>query len=375
MSDSLVRVAEWKPLPTRSHSFYSVGCSWFLWQIRHFRANMKTPSILTFAGTFLLIGIGWAGIRSAQALQDTPAAAEKPAEAPGSDEASGKTPAAEPTGEDAAQADALLEEARSRLEDRQSLQADMLQQIIVGERKLTAEGTYISGSPYPKLRLEYRIRVGTMQGSLTEVCDGLILHTEKAVGRAGGKDPDRQFSRRDVQRILAARDNSLNVPVASQGAELGIGGLPAMLASIDRCMVGKQVTVEEFDGQPCRVFHGAWDQEILKKYDSALGESKARLVPFFPDKVRVYLTSDTVMPVKFVYMKNDLGETGQIVGERVLMTLELRNLKLDQPIPPATFQYVLPPKSEEIDRTNEFLELIKQADAALQTGSASAPSP
>ena len=38
-----------------------------------------------------------------------------------------------------------------------------------------------------------------------------------------------------------------------------------MLASIDRCMVGKRVTEEEFDGQLCRVFHGAWDQEILQE--------------------------------------------------------------------------------------------------------------
>ncbi len=67
------------------------------------------------------------------------------------------------------------------------MQADLIQKVTVLDRTMEAEGKYISGAPYPKLRLEYRIRVGTMQGSLLEVCDGQILHTEKTVGRVGAK--------------------------------------------------------------------------------------------------------------------------------------------------------------------------------------------
>ena len=99
-----------------------------------------------------------------------------------------------------------------------------VQQIQVGERKLTAEGKYISGTPYPKLRLEYRIRVGTMQGSLVEVCDGTILHTEKTIGRAGIKLP---IDSSPVEMCSASWQPEIlvePVPVASQGAELGIGG-------------------------------------------------------------------------------------------------------------------------------------------------------
>ena len=361
------KVTRRKLLPTRSHSFYSVGCNWILWQIRHFRANMKTLSNLTFAFAALLLSVGWIEIRTAQAQSDPPAAAEKPAEATSSDANPAEKPApATSTPEDAAAANMLLAEGRKHLEDRQSLQAEMRQEIFVYERKLTAEGTYVSGARYPMLRLEYRIRVGSMQGSLVEVCDGQILHTQKTIGKVGAKEPEQQFTRRDVQRILSARDSSLNASLASQGAELGMGGLPAMLASIDRCMVGKRVTEEEFDGRICRVFHGVWDQEVLKKYQAALQGGMAQLVPFFPDKVRVYFTADTVTPVKIVYIKDDLSETGQITGERTLMVLELRNLKLDEPIPPTTFQFTLPPKREEIDKTNEFLEIIKQADAALK---------
>lgn len=369
-----MKVTDPNSLLTRSQSFYSVRCDWILWQIRHFRDNMKTPSILTLGVFALLMGLSWVGVRSAQALQDPPAAAEKSAEEKSSDESTEAKPDnAEPTAEEVAQADSLLEEARHRLEDRQSLQAELRQEIRVGDRKLTAEGLYISGTPYPKLRLEYRVRVGTMQGSLLEVCDGQILHTEKSIGRAGDKAPERQFSRRDVQRILSARDNSMNLPVASQGAELGIGGLPAMLASIDRCMVGKRATEEEFEGQMCRVFHGDWDQEVLKKYDAALGKNKATVVPFFPDRVRIYFAVDSLIPVKIVYLKNQLDESGKVAGQQALMTLEFRNIQVDQPISPDLFKYVLPDKAEEVDRTNEFVEIIKQSDAAFQGGNRPAP--
>ncbi len=369
-----MRVTGPNSLPTRSQSFYSVRCDWILWQIRHFRDNMKTPTILTLGVFALLMGLSWVGARPAQALQDPPASAEKPNEEKSSVESSAAKPeAGEPTSEEVAQADSLLEEARHRLEDRQSLQAELRQEIQVGDRKLTAEGLYISGTPYPKLRLEYRVRVGTMQGSLLEVCDGQILHTEKSIGRAGDKAPERQFTRRDVQRILAARDTSLNLPVASQGAELGIGGLPAMLASIDRCMVGKRVTEEEFDGKLCRVFHGAWDQEVLRKFDAALGSSKATVVPFFPDRVRIFFEAETSVPLKIVYLKNEVDESGKVTGQRALMTLEFRNIQVDQPVSPDTFKYVLPEKAEEIDRTNEFVEIIKQSDAAFQGGNRPAP--
>jgi hypothetical protein len=329
---------------------------------------MQTRSILTLACSVLLLGIGWTGLRSIQAQQDAPAAAGKPASDKGSDKTDKAAEPFESTPEDMAQADSLLKEARNSLLNRQTLQADMQQQIILGDRRLKAEGTYISG-PFPKLRLEYKIRVGTMQGALTEICDGTILHTQKAIGKAGAKDPELLFTRRDVQKILAASENSANLPVASLGAEMGIGGLPAILASIDRCMNGKRITDKEFEGQMCRVYHGAWDPVVRQRYQGGIGAESDRimasLVPFFPDTVQVFFTADTLSPVKIVYFKNDLDEAGKITSERALMQLEFRNLKLDQPVPPSAFQFVLPSGREEVDTTKDFLNLVNAANAAM----------
>ncbi len=336
---------------------------------------MQTRSILTLTCTVLLMGIGWAGLRSIQAQQDASVPSGTPTVEKGSVDTTGASTSAESTPEAAAQADTLLQEARTSLLNRQSLQADMRQQIHVAERSLKAEGTYLSGA-FPKLRLEYKIQVGTMQGSLTEICDGTILHTQKAIGKVGAKNPEMVFTRRDVQKILAATENSANLPVASLGAEIGIGGLPAILASIDRCMIGKRVTEEEFEGQPCRVFHGAWDPVVLDKYRTGIGADSERvmasLVPFFPDTVQVFLKADTLLPVKIVYFKNDQDDSGKRTGERALMSLEFRNVKLDQPVPPSAFQFVLPSGREEIDTTLEFLKLIRAANASMQGSPAAA---
>ncbi len=334
---------------------------------------MKTPSTLALSCSVLLLGIGWAGIRSVQALQDPPAAAEKAVDEKSSDAALGNKPAAESSPEDKAEADQLLLEARSQLLNRQSLQADMQQQIILGERRLEAAGTYLSGS-FPKLRLEYKIRVGSMQGSLREICDGTILHTEKAIGKFGAKDPDVVYTRRDVQKILAATENTLNLPVASLGAEMGIGGLPAILASIDRCMIGQRVTEEEFEGRKCRVYYGGWDPVVLQKYQAGLGENAkeilANLVPFFPDSVQVYFAADTLLPVKITYLKNEQSDTGAVTGERAIMFLAFRNMTVDQPVPPTSFKFVLPTGRDEVDTTNDFLKLIEQANTSMQTAPA-----
>ncbi len=337
---------------------------------------MKTPSNLTLVCSVLLLGIGWTGLRSIQAQQEAPAAAAKPDSNNGSGDTGKAASPSESSPEDIAQADALLKEARHSLLNRQSLQADMQQQVILADRRLKAEGTYISGQ-FPKLRLEYKIRVGSMQGSLTEICDGTILHTQKAIGKAGAKDPELLFTRRDVQKILAASENSANLPMASLGAEMGIGGLPAILASIDRCMNGKRVTDEEFEGQMCRVYHGGWDPVVRQKYQAGIGAESDRvmasLVPFFPDTVRVFFAADTLMPVKIVYFKNDLDEAGKITGERALAQLEFRNLKLDQPVAPTTFQFVLPSGREEVDTTKDFLNLVHAANAAIPLAPTIAP--
>lgn len=336
---------------------------------------MKSPTIFSWTVTALLVGFAASGSRGSLG-QDQPApVAEKTESTKSSDSSTSTPPLSEATPEDHAAAEELLQKARSALAGHASIQADMKQQILLQGRKLNAEGTYAAEGI--KLRLEYTIRVGTMEGKLVEVGDGRILHTERMVFPVGTKDTrDAQttYTRRDIEKILGVAGEARNLPAASLAAELGIGGLPALLASLDRSMTGVRVTEEEVEGQKCQVFHGKWEESVLKNYDAAIGNYKANLVPFFPDEVRLYLSQETSLPVQVVYLKNEQNESGKITGQRGLMRLEFRNYRFD-PLPPETFRYQLPSGREEVDQTEDFLKLIKQSEAALKGQSVNQAAP
>lgn len=326
---------------------------------------MQSPTIFTWTLAAALAGVLTFGFGRSEAQEQPAPSAEKPSEEKSSDAATTVPELPKATPEDNAAAEALLQKARSALATHTSIQADLKQLILVGERKLAAEGSYAAEGL--KLRLEYRVRVGSMQGKLIEVCDGRILHTERLVYPADAKDAKdgtQTFARRDVEKILGVAGQSRNMPAAVLAAELGIGGLPALLASVDRSMNGIRVTEEEFDGQACEVFHGRWDEALLKNYDKAIGNYKANLVPFFPDTVQLTLSKAINLPVRLIYLKNEIDESGKITGQRAIMVLEFRNYRFDS-LPPETFRFQLPSGREEVDQTEEYLQLIKKSDEAF----------
>lgn len=327
---------------------------------------MQSPTIFTWTLAAALAGVLTFGFGLSEAQEPPAQDSEKPVVEKSSDTPPADRKLPEATPEDKAAADALLQKARSALITHTNLQAEMKQLILVGERKLSAEGSYASAEGL-KLRLEYRVKVGTMQGKLIEVCDGRILHTERLIYPADAKDSKeatQMFTRRDIEKILGVANQSRNLPAASLAAELGIGGLPALLASVDRSMNGVRVTEEEFDGQPCQVFHGRWDETLLKNYDKAIGNYKANLVPFFPDEVELCLSKTNDLPVRLVYLKDVADETGKIVSQRAIMSLEFRNYQFET-LPPETFRFQLPSGREEVDQTEEYLQLIKKSDEAF----------
>jgi len=326
---------------------------------------MQSPTIFTAVLIATLAGVFALGTVRSEAQEQPAAPAEKPAEEKSSDTKSQAEKLPEATAEDNAAADALLQKARSALASHASIQAEMKQLVLLGQRKLAAEGSYAAEGL--KLRLEYRVRVGSMQGKLVEVCDGRILHTERLVYPADAKDAKdgtQTFMRRDVEKILGVANQSRNMSTAVLAAELGIGGLPAMLASIDRSMAGVRITDGEFDGEPCQVFHGRWDEKVLSNYDKAIGSYKTNLAPFFPDQVELTLSKATNLPVRVVYLKNQIDPSGKVAGETPIMSLEFRNYRFES-MPPETFRFQLPSGREEIDQTEEYLDLIKKSEDAF----------
>jgi hypothetical protein len=275
----------------------------------------------------------------------------------------------EPDPEVVAAANKLLETARDKLYDYRSVRAKMTEKASFGTRRFTAEGEYISGL-FPQMWLEYRVEVGGSEGRLLEVCDGQILFTEKEIRAAGStasaspgsQDKQIQVTRKDVRQIRQATGTGIDVPpeVIVQ-AELSLGGLPTLLASLQRTMLFDTITEGTYEDRPYTILQGGWKEEYLTQLSQQMGQAAQALAPFMPDRVRVYLDGDTLFPTRILYLKQASVDP---VKYQAIMTLEFTDVVLNEEIDPQRFRYVPPAGTNVIDETGVYLNMIQGMRAA-----------
>jgi hypothetical protein len=339
---------------------------------------MQRFAIFTFV---LLCGVGAvmrlerAGQAQTQDQQPVPAASE-----PSTDAAPGTTkqePAPDP--EIVAAAAKLLRDARDRLYARESVKANLVEHSTLGNRRFSAEGRYVSGR-FPRLRLEYRVRVGDSEGVLIEVCDGQVVRTSKEIRRASDsgttasatKPIEIQVTRKDVEKILRATETGDVPPEAILQAELGLGGVPTLLASLERTMLFYARREETYQDRPYLVIQGRWKEEYLQTLGKQLGQSAQMFTPFMPEEVRIYFDRETLFPMRVLYLKQATAEPKTF---RAVMSLEFTGVELDQPVDPQEFRYVKPRDVDEIDETAIYLKSIEDLREAAKAPAAGAATP
>ena len=267
----------------------------------------------------------------------------------------------------AAEAASLLQQARDRLYSYRTVDATLVERAAFGNRRMKAEGRYQAGA-FPYLRVEYTFRVGESEGVLQEVCDGQILRTSRHIQPVGAEpdsvDPSQyQVTRKDVGQILQASGGEGSSAAAILQAEMGIGGLPALLASIERCMEFDTVQRQMYQGKSYQVLEGRWKQEFLERLNKSpeMAAIAQQVVPFMPDRVAIYLHEETKFPMRILYLKQ---VTADPVTHRAVMSIEFSDVKLDQGLDPKTFRFIPPPGVAEVDETSVYVEMIRREAAA-----------
>ncbi len=262
------------------------------------------------------------------------------------------------------QAQALIQQAKTNLFNLKSVQADIRQVVTLGERRFQAEGSYLTG-PFPRLRLEYRIRAGNTLGILLEVCDGQILHSQKSIQRLPLNNPadeeqaaaDILVTRRDIVKILEATSKAGGSPATVLQAELGLGGLPALLASLERSMQFTEIREELHHGKRYRVVIGQWKPPQAEMVKAQLGRLGISPHPFLPDEVRIFFNSETLFPERILYLKAPEDAPNRKLP---LMALEFTHIRINEPISSLAFDYVKPANVDEDDITEDYLKTIRQ---------------
>jgi outer membrane lipoprotein-sorting protein len=272
---------------------------------------------------------------------------------------------------------ALVKAARERLSKWQSIRANVVQTVDIGGgdlgvRRFKASGRLLVGE-FPKLRLEFELKVGNTVGNLLEVCDGQVLHVERRIEEAAGKQPPMERSseeteardsekpaievtRRDVQRILRATNDAEGVAVSMHAADIGLGGLSSLLASLDRTMIFDSIREEEHAGQKFRVVQGIWNPTYLAELQAKLGGMAPQLAMFLPERVRIYFEAESLFPVRILYLKLASQERRTY---RAMLSLEFHDVEFDVAIPADAFAYRPPGGQTEKDDTEEFIQLLK----------------
>lgn len=318
--------------------------------------------------------------RGGERLQGADAPAPSPAAPIGLSGATTEASPIELTG-NSAQAGKLLHEARQRLFALTSVQADLREFVVLGERRFEAVGRYIAGpfNPLPQLRLEYRVRVGDTEGDLLEVCDGQILRSQRTIRRLGlppageappagpassagasSRDGQVTVTRRDVRKILEAVQRHGPTPETILQAELGIGGLPALLTSLERAMTFESVEEEPLGGRRCYVLTGRWRPEFFAEMQRHFAHFKRDVDSHLPELARIHLDAEHLFPVRLAYWP---PPTKAGPPSAPTLTMEFTNIRINEPVASELFQFESN-GADESDITSDFIEAIKGAAQA-----------
>ncbi|MGC1272287.1 MAG: hypothetical protein WBC44_01165 [Planctomycetaceae bacterium] len=266
------------------------------------------------------------------------------------------------------EASVLLRQSRDNLSGYRTLKAKMVETAEFGPRRFKAEGVYLQGVDH-RVRVDVDVSIGENKGRLLQVSDGEVLWTIYDVG------PKLRITRRDVNQILAATDGAQ--AKATELAELGLGGLPALLASIERSNDFQPTQTATIEGRKFYVLQGVWKPEVRQQF-----QAKAQLLPaptteprplppHVPDLIRVYLDSETLFPYRIRYLKQIEAAPG--AEPAPILTLDFRDIVVNASLDPSEFRYTPPAEAEVADITSFYLQKIKDTAGnapASSTGNA-----
>ena len=274
----------------------------------------------------------------------------------------------------------LLQRARYRIHGYRSVKANLIETVVIGDRKFRANGTYLQGRDL-QLKMSLNLRLGEggkFRASMLQVCDGQVLWTSHSTGReieasnsTDGSEKksgtERRITRRDVRQILreAARHNQQHQCLLF--AELGVGGISELLGSLEHTMAFGKVRNEQIDGKPFLVVQGRWNIDVLKNFldEQELEELRTntdarelpRLPEHMPDMVRLYFDRDSLFPRRILYLKRPRSTNSL----RSMLSLNFVDVVLNAPVDENEFNFVPPDKVFPLDVTPKYIQQIRDA--------------
>lgn len=249
-----------------------------------------------------------------------------------------------------------MRRARDLLGKHTTISAQLVETVVMFDRSVKMDGRYLQTADH-RLRFEVKLRVGGTVGSLVEVCDGEILWSRQDIGK------EQQVTRRNVKQILEAAQKAGNIPQNVLAADLGLGGLPSLLATIEQSFDFDGLKDDTLRDRPVVTIQGQWNAAMAANLRGQLPEGQ--LPPYVPDVIRITLDRETGFPHRIMYLKK-VPERDTL---RPLLTLDFLDVKLGEPIDPSEFTFVVPERIQPVELTERYLQKIQQPPPTPPAGS------
>ncbi len=206
------------------------------------------------------------------------------------------------------------------------------------------------------MRLKYTLELDQEGGTakLIQVCDSSILwtHQELCAPRTDSNSqeasPFIRVTRRNVKRVLdevslrGNRDQYLS-------AELGLGGLPALLTALNVNMTFGEIEQQSRGEPPCFVLTGSWTDQQNQLWAGQRGQQKDYMTRYRPNGVKIWLDQQTLFPVEIQYLNK---------FSTPIFSLAFEDIRIGEPIDPAEFSYTPPKNVTPSDTTHDFLNRL-----------------
>jgi hypothetical protein len=186
------------------------------------------------------------------------------------------------------------------------------------------------------------------------VSDGTILSTSWKNGET------HRVTRRNIRDILAAAEASSSYDPKNAAMDLGVGGLRGLISRLQTTM--EFAPVKSLKVGERRVFEvtGRWNEKVRKEIFRIPEGSLVDPRPQVPEYVRVYVDAETMLPRRIQFLKRSMNATEKMV--RPMITLDLRNLVINEPVEDQTFVFQAPKENlPEEDQTEQVIEMIQKS--------------
>jgi hypothetical protein len=104
---------------------------------------------------------------------------------------------------------------------------------------------------------------------------------------------------------------------------------------------------------------GRWSERIRKEVFKVPEGSVVDPRPHVPEYTRVYVDAETMLPRRIQFLKRSMDPTAKMV--RPLITLDFRNLVINEPVDDQAFVFKTPEKAVEVDETENVIQMIQQS--------------